>query len=154
MVNQKSEEIEQIQTTLKEKPNEIKTLWEVIRLTHISRKLLIQEKGEIWREHRQNISTFIAYVEILLDCEKGIIKIANLEEKSLASALDGRLKDIDLVIDLINILEDETLGELDPPTRVKCVFSLCMLKEKCVVMQVMQEEFEKAIKEINDFRAD
>jgi len=56
------------------------------------------------------------------------------------------LKDIDRLIDFINTLEDETLAKMNLPPRDDCIFSLCMMKEKHIAMQVMEEEFYKASK--------
>lgn len=72
----------------------------------------------------------------------------NLEEKSTATTLDERLKDVDSLIELVNKSEDYTLAGLDLPSRDDYIFSLYMLREKQVVMQIMQDEFEKVVKDI------
>lgn len=76
------------------------------------------------------ITTVESYVKILLQCEKALIQSANLEAKSTSEALDKRMGDLDAIIDLVNTLEYDTLEELDLHFRDKCIFSLCMLKEK------------------------
>lgn len=93
-----------------------------------------------------------AYVEILSNCEKAIIKSVNLEAKRKVTVLDERLKYIDSLIDLINTLEDNTLEGLDLPPKDQSIFSLCMLKKKQTSMEIMRDEFEKVLIEINDFR--
>ena len=125
---------------------------EFSRVTMIGNKVLMQAKGKIWREVWKKITTVESYVRIFLQCEKDLIQSASLEENYTFETLDKRLEYLDAIIDLANTLEDDTLVELELPPRFECVFSFCMLKEKQVAMKAMQDEFDRVIKDINEFK--
>ena len=91
-------------------------------------------------------------MKIISQCKKALIQSTSLEENSTSETLDKRLEDLDAIIDIVNTMEYPTLVELELPPIDECVFSLCMLKEKKVAMQVVQDEFDRVIKDINNFR--
>lgn len=68
--------------------------------------------------------------------------------------LEERLKYIDLLINFINTFEDENFAKMSLPPRYDCVFSLYMMKQKCSMMKIMREEFNRESKEIKYSRID
>ena len=81
-------------------------------------------------------------VRIISQCEKWLIKSARLEAKSTTELLEKKMEDLNTIIYLVNVLEEETITELELWVRDECIFSLYMLKEKQVARKAMQEEFD------------